>query len=118
MMKWFWVISSVLCSSTAHVFLKKGATSLLLSGSVPAKIWHVMSNLWLTGGAALHGIALVLWVIALSKMPLSVAYPFIALSYVFVSAAAWYFFNEPITPTKLAGMGLVVLGVLLISSNG
>lgn len=116
-MKWFWVLSSVLCSSTAHVLLKKGASTLLPGSTAPAKIIQAISNYWLVGGAALHGLALVLWVVALAKMPLSVAYPFIALSYVFVSAAAWYFFNEPLSATKLAGMGLVVLGVLVISSS-
>ena len=54
---------------------------------------------------------------ALSRVDLSYAYPFASLSYVVMLAAAWLLFKEDLSPMRLAGTGVVFLGVLLISRS-
>ena len=51
--------------------------------------------------------------LALTRLELSFAYPFIALSFVFVIVASAVFFGEPLTATKVAGVGLVFAGLVL-----
>jgi len=55
-----------------------------------------------------------LWLTALSRMDLSLAYPFASLSYVIMLLAWWQFLKETINPTRILGTAVVVLGVLLI----
>ena len=69
---------------------------------------------WIAGAAiALYGFATIVWIYLLRNIPLSVAYPFMALSYVLVPLAAWVFFSEQITLTYMAGIALIILGVLV-----
>jgi multidrug transporter EmrE-like cation transporter len=53
------------------------------------------------------------WILALTKADLSYAYPFTSLSFVLILAASAFFFHEPVTPAKIAGMVLIVAGILI-----
>lgn len=53
----------------------------------------------------------VLWTLALEKTGLGFAYPFMALSFVLIPAAAAVLFDEPLSATKLFGLGLIVAGI-------
>jgi multidrug transporter EmrE-like cation transporter len=48
-------------------------------------------------------------------VPVSIAYPLLSLGYVINAAAAWYLFGEALTPGRLAGIGLIVLGVYFVA---
>jgi len=67
---------------------------------------------------ALYGFATVLWIWLLRSVPLSKAYPFMALSFVLVPAAGLLFFGERVTGMYGVGLGLIVLGVVLIARYG
>lgn len=54
------------------------------------------------------------WVALLRHVALSLAYPLVALSYVAIIAASHYLFDEAIGPYKLAGAGLIILGVSVL----
>src|SRR5688572_4096827 len=69
------ILLSVLCSSTAHLLLKKGATALFETSGGATLVARALGNPWLWGGIALHAIALLTWVVALGKAELSFAYP-------------------------------------------
>jgi multidrug transporter EmrE-like cation transporter len=111
------ILFSVLCSSTAHLFLKKGATAVFVSeglGAGPLAM-RAFGSGWLWGGIALHGIALLTWVYALGKAELSFAYPFIALGFVLTAMFSWLFMNETLSPMRLGGMALICVGLLFVS---
>jgi multidrug transporter EmrE-like cation transporter len=111
-----WIIVSVLCSSLAHFALKQGALRLNLSGGGPADILlRLSTNGWLLIGCALHVLALALWIVGLKSVPLSVAYPFIALGFVLVSLLSWLFLNETVGVATVLGMVLIASGVALIA---
>lgn len=57
------------------------------------------------------------WMLALSKLPLSKAYPFMALSFLIVSIFSAWLFNDALNWQKIVGLILVVSG-LVISSQG
>ena len=62
-------------------------------------------------------LASVTWMAAMTKLQLSHAYPFMSLAFVLVIIFSGALFNEPITPPKIIGVALVMLG-LAIGSQG
>jgi len=118
----FIILLSILMSSTAHVFLKKGMMTHALSVVNPdgfiSLVWTVGTNPWVMGGMFLHVSALVVWLWALSKVDISFAYPFLALGYVLVSAMAWLWLGEELNLMKVRGMGIIVLGILVLAKAG
>jgi multidrug transporter EmrE-like cation transporter len=70
-------------------------------------------NPWVVSVLLATGVAAVSWVTALSRLELSRAYPFTALSFVTVLLLSGVFFDEAITPAKLAGIALVVAGLVV-----
>ena len=93
--------------SFGAVFLKLGA--LRLNKSV---LSFVNSRLIL--GVALYLGSTVIYLSALKGGPLSVLYPMVALGYIWTLLWSKLFFNEALNRYKFAGLGLIVLGVVLV----
>lgn len=70
------------------------------------------------GGFACFFVSAVLWILALRSVPLSLAYPMVALSYVIIFAGSYFLFGEPVTWRHWAGALLIVAGILLIAGKG
>jgi len=68
----------------------------------------------LYGALALYGLATLMWVWILSRVPLSQAYPWVAFGTVLVSLLGWCVFGERLVPTFWIGMMLIVAGLLVI----
>ena len=116
------ILLSILMSSTAHIFLKKGmmthALGTVSSDGIFGLVWAVGTNPWVMGGMFLHVSALVVWLWALSKVDISFAYPFLALGYVLVSAMAWFWLGEELNSMKILGMGIIIIGILVLARAG
>ena len=78
---------------------------------------HLLLNPWVISGLLAAFGASMTWMAALSRLDLSKAYPFMALNFVVVTFVAAPLFGEVITPPRLIGLALIVLG-LVISSQG
>jgi multidrug transporter EmrE-like cation transporter len=78
----------------------------------------LMTNPTFILAITMYGVATVLWVGVLQQVPLSRAFPFNALTFVFVPMAAILFFGDPATPRLFAGMALIVAGLLVIGGRG
>lgn len=68
-------------------------------------------NPWIWAAGVLYGVAVILWVVILQKLPLSTAYPFVALSFVVVPLAAALFFQESYSIRTLLGSLLILSGI-------
>lgn len=101
---------------------------LLVSGQVLWKIavtgiesWNFTTALkvafspYFIGGATLYVVATAIWLVILSKLPLSVAYPSQSIGYIFGAIIAFLLFRETISPTQWAGMAVIVFGVYLVA---
>lgn len=101
---------------------------LLVSGQVLWKIavtgietWNFTTALkvalspYFIGGASLYVLATAIWLVILSKLPLSVAYPSQSIGYIFGAIIAFLLFRETISPTQWAGMAVIVFGVYLVA---
>ena len=76
-----------------------------------AFILSLLANPWVLSGLAAGFAAAVCWMLALAKLDLSHAYPFISLSFVLVLLLSAMAFGEPLAWQKLAGVVLICLGV-------
>ena len=66
-------------------------------------------------GLALYGLGAVAWLIVLSRLDLSFAYPFLALSYAITPVLAWRFLGEPVSALRWIGITVIILGVVIVS---
>ena len=66
-------------------------------------------------GLLLYGVSTVFWLIALSKIELSVAYPMLSMGYILLMILSYFLLNESVTLYKIIGTLLIVAGVTLIS---
>ncbi|MCC5645115.1 EamA family transporter [Nostoc sp. CHAB 5824] len=63
---------------------------------------------------SVYCLGIVNWILALRSVKLSIAYPLTSLNYVGILFGSYYFFNEVITLTRIAGVITIFLGVLLV----
>ncbi|MCC5598025.1 EamA family transporter [Nostoc favosum] len=63
---------------------------------------------------SVYCLGVVNWILALRSVKLSIAYPLTSLNYVGILFGSYYFFNEEITLTRIAGVITIFLGVLLV----
>ena len=78
---------------------------------------HICLNPWVVSGFAAAFVAALCWIAAMTKMELSHAYPFVGTTFVFVLIGSGVFFGEALTPLKIAGTALIVLGIIVASQG-
>jgi multidrug transporter EmrE-like cation transporter len=107
------VFCCTILGAAAQVLMKTGANHLVHPGLV-----GMATNLPLMGGYCLYGISTLLLVLALKDGELSLLYPVIALTYVWVTVLSFLIFHDDINPWKLAGIVLIVTGVAVLGKGG
>lgn len=115
------MFSSVFLCSVAQLLVKKGMTVL---GVYSFSFSHLLSlviavftNIYLFSGMVCYGVSVLIWMIVLSRVPVSVAYPVSSLGFIVTTVFAYFLFNEMITFNKVMGIGFICLGVYLIFST-
>lgn len=111
-----WILVLVLfcafLASIGQVFFKMGSKTFEFS------IVGILGNYKFILGATLYGLSALLFVFALKQGELSILYPIIATSYIWVLFLSHFFFEESITMVKITGVMLIVSGVALITKGG
>jgi multidrug transporter EmrE-like cation transporter len=106
------VFLCTLIGAAAQILLKIGANQL--ASSNPLKM---LLNPWLFCGYALYGMSTMLLILALRKGQLSVLYPVIALTYVWVTILSMMIFRESMNVYKAVGLSIVVAGVAVLGRD-
>jgi uncharacterized membrane protein len=109
------IILMILCTgltSFAQVFYKKSASSLSLN------FFSLITNYNLIIGLFLYGIGAVIMIYAFKHGDVTVLYPIVALSYIWVSLLAANFFGEVINAYKWTGVIFIILGIVLVGIGG
>jgi len=107
------VFCCTILGAGAQVLMKTGANHMAAPG-----LLGMLSNLPLMGGYCLYGLSTLLLVLALKDGELSLLYPVIALTYVWVTALSFLIFHDTINPWKLLGIVLIVSGVGVLGKGG
>lgn len=120
-MSYFYVLLTILFTVYGQLIIK---WQVLQAGAFPedgtAKIWfllHLLLNPWVISAFVAALLASVTWMVAMTKLQLSHAYPFMSLAFILVMIFSGLLFHEPITLPKIIGIVLVIIG-LAIGSQG
>jgi multidrug transporter EmrE-like cation transporter len=111
------VFCCTLLGAAAQVLMKSGANQMAHPGLVGVVV-SIFTSLPLFAGYALYGLSTLLLVLALRDGELSLLYPVIALTYVWVTVLSLLIFRDTINPWKLVGIALIVCGVGVLGRNG
>ena len=105
------VALQTLFGAAAQVVLKRGTATIPKNEGVWRIAIHIVTNPMIFAGFCLYGIAAVLMVLALRRGQLSLLYPVIALTFVWVAILSVLMFNEVMTPLRIAGIAAIIGGV-------
>lgn len=106
---WF-ILAGVLLNATAQLLLKAGTNAMPLGIRLAIEP-HILA------GLACYVISVVVWVVALSRVPVSIAYPMLSIGYVVNALAAWALLGEALTPMRMAGIAVIVVGVFMVARS-
>jgi multidrug transporter EmrE-like cation transporter len=114
------ILISVSLNAVAQLLMRKG---MLESGEVSFsysffKALPLMAgNLFLWIAMLCYGISILSWMIVLSKVEVSFAYPFLSVGYVLSALVGHFFMGESVTPIRAAGILIICAGVCLIARS-
>ncbi len=115
------ILTGVLLNAVAQLLLKAG-TNVLGVLTLTREQWlstglAVASNPYIVAGLACYVISVGVWIGALSRVEVSIAYPMLSIGYVVNALAAWYLFGEAVTMQRWLGIGFIVIGVWLLARS-
>lgn len=116
---WAWVCVAATVTLTAvGQFLIKW--QVLKAGPLPdglseraAYVWHLLLNPWIVAALVAAFVAAVSWMMAMTRLPLTHAYPLTALTFVLVVFGGSWAFREPLTPLRIGGALLIAVGLVV-----
>lgn len=112
------IVFGVLLASLGQLLLKLGMIKVgrvSSLASAPSMILTALLSPLVLAGLAIFGISALSWLVVLSRVRLSIAYPMVSLGYVSVVFFSWLIFKEPVKPVTIAGCLTIIFGVFLIS---
>jgi multidrug transporter EmrE-like cation transporter len=115
------IVAGVLLNAVAQLLLKAGTKNV---GEIHLTLQNLFSvglkvatQLPIIGGLTCYVLSVVLWIIALSRVDVSVAYPMLSLGYVVTAVGAWYLFGEALSLQRLAAIIIILAGVALLARS-
>jgi len=115
------VLTGVLLNAVAQLALKASVSDTgvinLDMQSLLGSAGSLASNLWLWLGLICYAISVVVWILALSRVDVSIAYPMLSIGYIVNAVAAWHLFDEPMNIGKVIGIGIIIVGVYILARS-
>jgi len=116
-----YVFISLSLVATSQFLFKKGVMELDFKENTRREIllkWmFVFFRKPILAGLFLNALAAVFWLLALSDLELSYVFPFLAINYVLVPVGAAILYKEKLTRTRIIGIIIIILGVLVIARS-
>ncbi len=115
------LMTGVLLNAGAQLLLKAGTNAVgvfaFSSDNLVPVGWRLATEPHIVGGLVCYVISVIVWIMALSRVEVSIAYPMLSIGYVVNALAAWYLFGEAVTLTRLAGIGIIIIGVYVVARS-
>ena len=115
------ILTGVLLNAAAQLLLKAGTTAVghfeFHAGNIVPIGLKLAFQPYIMCGMACYAVSLVVWIMALSRVPVSIAYPMLSIGYVINAFIAWQWFGEALAAQKLLGIGFIVIGVFLVARS-
>ena len=115
------LFAGVLLNAGAQLLLKAG-TNVLGVLTLSRDTWsdtllQMATQRYFVLGTACYVLSLFVWILGLSRVPVSIAYPLLSIGYIVNAIAAHYLFGEAVTVWRWLGIGFIVIGVWLVARS-
>lgn len=115
------ILCGVLLNTGAQLLLKAGMGQIghfefSLANALPIGM-KVMVNPPIVTGLFMYVLSVGVWLLVLSRVQVSFAYPMLSIGYVVNAVAAYYFFGEPLTSMRVLGIFIIIAGVYLVAQS-
>lgn len=115
------LLIGVLLNAAAQLLLKKGMSNIGYFDFA----WHnvfpiglkIIANPYIFIGLLSYVVSLISWLVVLSRLDVSYAYPMLSIGYVVVAIASYYLFQEPLTFQRLSGIFVIIIGIYLLNRS-
>lgn len=113
------IMTSVSLSAIAQTAFKHGVTRISFAPDTAflAKVFGFLSSPFVIGGLSLYACGTIFWLFALRQMDLSLAYPFVSISFILVTLSGIFILGEPVAPARLVGLGFIITGLFVMAST-
>lgn len=122
MLNYILILSSVVLNSIAQILIRKG---MLKVGGVTfsslldlTNILSILQNIWLWLAMLSYVLSIVLWMMVLSKVQVSFAYPFLSIGYIVAAVIGFLWLGETFDLYKIAGIAVICFGIIILSRSG
>lgn len=113
------ILTGVLLNALAQFALKASVAGQGAIGLNPAELLpgalRVAGEPWLWLGLCCYVLSVGVWVLALSRVDVSIAYPMLSIGYIVNALAAWAWLGEGMSPEKVLGIAIITLGVFVLA---
>lgn len=114
------IVANVALTSLAQISLKAGmiapeVTRALAEGLRLPSLVTVLLHPWVFLGLAMYGGAALVWLLVLSRIEVSLAYPFVGLGFLVTMVLAWLFLGETVSVPRIAGTLLIAAGIVVLA---
>jgi multidrug transporter EmrE-like cation transporter len=115
------LLAAIVLGTCAQLLLKAGTNAVghfafTLDNALPVGMRLAMEPRIL-GGAGCYVVSLAIWIMALSRVEVSVAYPMLSIGFALNAILAWWLLGEAVTPARMLGIGIIVVGVWLVARS-
>ncbi|MGJ7509527.1 SMR family transporter [Variovorax sp. GT1P44] len=116
------ILGGVLLNSVAQLLLKAGARTLgsVSMGSMASLFSTALSAAaqpWILLGLFCYVVSVGLWIVALTRVDVTIAYPMLSIGYVVAALLAWQLLGEPLTAGRILGIAIILVGVVVLARN-
>ncbi len=113
------IISSVLLNCIAQILIRKGMLSIgeisINFHQLYSHIGVMLTNVYLWISIICYFLSFIIWMLVLSKVEVSFAYPFLSIGYVVTAFVGYWLLGESLSAMRIAGILIICIGVYLIS---
>ena len=115
------ILIGVLLNAAAQLFLKAGMSHIghfefSVANALPIA-GQVILNVPIIIGLSFYVLSVGIWLLVLSRVPVSLAYPMLSIGYLVNAVAAHYLFGEPLTLMRMMGIVIIIMGVYCVASS-
>jgi multidrug transporter EmrE-like cation transporter len=115
------ILTGVCLNAVAQLLLKAG-TNAVGAIHLTAENWFatglkLATQLPILGGLTCYVISVMVWIIGLSRVDVTIAYPLLSMGYIINAIGAWYFLGEVISLQRILAIGVIIVGVILLTRS-
>jgi multidrug transporter EmrE-like cation transporter len=115
------IFTGIVLNALAQLFLKAGTNAV---GAIHPTLenWFstgvkLATQLPILAGLTCYVVSLIVWIIGLSRVDVTIAYPLLSLGYIINAIGAWYFLGEMVSTQRILAIGVIIIGVALLARS-